>query len=1123
MGLAPGPGATTRQDAPSALRFSFLGPVVVEPDDRAPVEVRGAQPALVLAYLVLERPRPLLRDELVELLWPGDLPAHWEGAARQVVSRVRRTLVAAGLPAESLTSEVGVTTLDVPHDVVVDVEVVLSQVEETEKLVSDGDWERASELADRALEAFRATFLPASECTYAADWRDRLDALARRALHLGAAAALGAERGERAGELASLALEQDPFDEHATRLLMAARAQSGNRPAALGAYERLRRLLDDELGVRPSEETEDLYRDLLGAPPLAPSSAAPPPRRPAATVDSGPFVGRHDELATLAEQWRRAHKGACQIVVLEGEAGIGKTRLLLEEAERAREAGASVLWGHCDPEIGTAHGPFADVVGQLVVDRPEVVERLGLVAGHLAPLAPQLLTASADATPVSSDQATAQLFRAVGAALASAADRPLLFVVDDLHWADGDTLALLRHVIPWLSDRPCLMVLAMREPTPSVAGALAELHRLAPTTTLALAGLSADDVGELLQASRLELRGEATAVAALVAARTAGNPLYVTQLVREAEGTGLPFDPAAVPSAVAQLLERRLASLDEGLSSVLVLSAVAGPEFDLAVVEACTTVSADELLDRVETLCHGHFLDEREPGRFAFAHELVRDAVLATVGATRRGRLHRRLAEALVAADSGPDEIAHHFVAAGSACADKATTWSLAAGNAALAGAAWSTARDHFVAAARLAPVPGQKCEALIGLGRAQRALSDNADARSTLDEALALARVHGLRRAVAAATLALVGGGGRGVALDLPDAERAVLLREALAGLDADDAGLLVPVLAELALALVLTDALDERAELCERCLAVARGWGDSAALATSLWARRIALMGPTGTDERLADGRETLALPRSEVPPELVLAAHLGVVEDLIELGDRSGADDALATATTLAAELDHPYWSWATACWRTLVAIIDGACDDAEHLAAAALEYQPGEHPEAVAAFGVNLVDVRLFQGRAGEVTELLGAAADASPQIPTYRAVLALCCAEAGNVDSARAAYDFFAARGFDIPADSNWLLAVAVLADTCATLDDAEGAARLTELLAPWAERQVVLNCYGGGGAYWGPVTHHLGRLAALRGDHAEARRLLGRAAAASDAFRAPLFAARSRAALNSLG
>src|SRR5680860_432889 len=89
VGLAPGPGATTRQDAPSALRFSFLGPVVVEPDDRAPVEVRGAQPALVLAYLVLERPRPLLRDELVELLWPGDLPAHWEGAARQVVSRVR--------------------------------------------------------------------------------------------------------------------------------------------------------------------------------------------------------------------------------------------------------------------------------------------------------------------------------------------------------------------------------------------------------------------------------------------------------------------------------------------------------------------------------------------------------------------------------------------------------------------------------------------------------------------------------------------------------------------------------------------------------------------------------------------------------------------------------------------------------------------------------------------------------------------------------------------------------------------------------------------------------------------------------------------------------------------------
>lgn len=1103
--------------------FGFLGQVAIDVSGADRVEVIGAQPSLVLAFLVLERPRSLLRDELVDLLWPGTLPVHWEGAARQVVSRARRSLVTAGLAPTVLASSDGVTTLDLGDDTEVDVEIALGLVAAAERALAAGDLDLAAQHAERGQELLRRPFFPASSCRWVSDWRDRIDAAVRRARHAGAEAALRGQRTSVATELARSAVEHDPYDEQATRLLMAAGEQAGNRAAALAAYEALRRRLDEELGVRPSGETEEAYRLLLGAPPEAPERVVARPRSRVSTEEASPFVGRMAELGLLVDTADLAAKGTCRLVVVEGEAGIGKTRLVLELADVARARGASVLWGRCEPGVQVAHGPFADIAEALVTDRPDVVARLGPQASHLAPLVPQLLPTAPQAAPLSTDQLTGRLFRAVSAAIAGAADRPLVVVIDDLHWADDDTLALVRHLVARLADLPCLIVVTMRSATAAVAGALAELERLAPTTSLSMRGLSVDDVAQLLTASGLTLDDPPSTVASVVVSRTSGNALYVTQLLQEAQDSPLPFDPLAVPSAVARLLERRLAGLGEELASLLVLAAVAGPVIDLALVEDCTVLTSEDLLDRFEELCRLRFLEEQAPGRFGFAHDLVRDAVLSATGSTRLTHLHRRIAGSLARSGADAASVAFHYLEAGGACVEDAASWSLAAGRAALTSATWVAAGEHFGNAVRLASEPSLRADALVGLGRAQRAVGRPDAARVTLEDALALATAHNIYRTVAAATLALVGGGGRGVAIDLVDAERSGQLRRALDGLDDDDVDLLVPLLAELALSLVLTADAGERRELCERCLSVARQWGDPGGLATALWARRIALMGPAGTEERLADGREALALPRAEVPPESLLAAHLGQVEDLLELGDRTGAEAVLAGAATLAASLDHPYWSWATACWRTLSTIIDGRCSDAEALAFAALGQQSsGEHPEAVAALGVNLVDIRLFEGRSAEMIELLTAAADENPQIPAYRAVLALCCAEAGDLVGAREAYDRFAGSDFELPADSNWLLAVTVLADAGATLGDADGAARLTELLEPWADRQVVLNCYGGGGSYWGPVAHHLGRLAAVRDDPATARAHLERAIELAEGFGALLFAARSRAALAAL-
>ncbi len=1104
------------------MRFQFLGQIVLEAD--ANVGARGEQPALTIARLVLERPSPLPREELADLLWPDQRPPQWEGPARQVVSRARALMVAAGAAPTSVASRGGLVELNLGEDAEpdVDIERAFGATAEAERCIAAHAWARADELAADALTRLRLPFFPASDATWTKRWQDRVRGQWLRALHLATDAALGAGVPARAVTRAEEALEVDPFDEVATRALMAAHDALGSRGRALTVYEECRRRLDDELGVRPSEETEAAYLMLVGSAPRVGIRAAAATREPTRS-QTLPFVGRREERERVDVDWNAVRDGGMRAIVITGESGIGKTRLAEEIARDAERDGALVLWGACVAEVGLPYQPFGELLRQLLTARPFVLDQIGTLATDLTALVPALVDAPTQPASELDEHTRARLFRGIEAAIATIATEPVVVVIDDIQYADEDALALIRHFIPIVTERPCLLVITVRDANGTVAAALAELQRRVPTVTLGLVGLTVEDLVEVLNQSGVTLAEDVRSVASELEARTTGNPFFVTQLVLDAHATQRTFDAGAVPDAVAQLVARRLDALDRELVSTLALAAIAGTEFELATIEACSSMAPDRLLDVVESLCRQRFLTELDAERFTFAHALVRDAVLATIGPTRRQRLHRRLAEALASRDAEPALLAHHFVSAGATSALDATRSLLAAGSAALTQSAWAVARDHFAVAADLAAEIDEQCAALIGLGQAQRALGHAREGRSTIEIALGIARAHRRGRAAAGATLALVGGGGRGVAVDLEDAARATLLREALASLDDSDVDLLVPVLAELALALVLTDAKPERDELAQRCLREARRGNDADSLAIGLQARRTALMGPAGTPARVADGREALALPSEVVAPERVLAAQLGLVEDLLELGDRAGVNAAIEQAREQADRLAHPYWSWATTSWRALLAIVDGRLEEAETLAFEAFAHQaPAEHPEAAAALGVNLVDIRLFQGRADEVLVLLGQAADQNPHIPAYRAVLALCCSSVGDLTGARSAYQQLAANGFELPPDSNWLLAIAVLADTAVTLGDRDGALVLEQLLAPYADRHVVLNCFGGGGAYWGPVAHHLGRLKATLGHGAEARALLELAIQACEEMGAVGFAPRSRDALAAL-
>ena len=1188
-------------------QISLCGDVALGTPDGVRHPVRGTQAQLVLAYLVLED-RPVQRDELADLLWEGPLPDHWAGAVRGLVAKVRAALVDAGLAEDCLVANRGILRLTLPADVAVDVRVAEDAVEKAGVAQSLGAAEHAVALARRAHEIVRSLFLPRNDGAWVRHMRERLAEVARVAAHheIDALLLLGDSRA--AVHRAESAIAQDPLDEGAHHLLLRALIADGQEVAALAAYEHLRRVLAAEFGIRPAAATEALYLDLLDARAPAvtpdPTEASPDPDRSeergaggGATAASrsrpalptgphaGVFVGRAREIDRVITAGADViDRGQPGLVVVTGEAGIGKTRLAVEAATRWPPAGPDAtspppirLWGRCRIDAGLPYEPIAEALLAHLTSGA-APHRLAPASAGLVTLLPELapLIATADdvawsatAPPTDAATARAHLFRSVAAVIRSVAERPALWVIDDLQWASDDTLALLEFVLDDL-DSPLLVVVTLRDAPAAVDASLARLQRRIPVTTVALAGLDEHEIAPLVADLAPDASGDPSDVARTIAIRTGGNPFFVTEIAKDAARAGGP-DPFATPSAVREWIERRAASLPTETSALLDLTAVIGVDVDFDVLLASNPVDESALLGRLDELLRAGLMSETREGHFAFPHAITRDAVYDRMGATRRARLHRRVAAAYADAELPAGRaavLAHHFARAGERWRPEAFAHAFAAGRESLDQAAWGLAASQLQQAVDLAAdLPDGAAEAraaaLTLLGRARHGAGDAERARGALEEAIAIARADALPRELAGAVLHLVGGGGRGVAVGLSDAERAALLTEALDALvagdpavaapqdpirdefndgtseeisevddhpadpdDPDDRALAGAIEGELALALLLTDRVAERERLVHRSLrrardTAARDGGPDATLAPALIRARIARVGPGDVTARLADVDEVLALPPALRTPEQTLAALVHRHEDLLLLGDRRAAAEALTQATVLADDYAHPYWRWVTATWWGLAAIIDGRLDEAEALAFDATTRQIGDHPEAFACLGVNLIDIRLHQGRSGELLDLVAQAAADNPHIPAYRAVLALCASEAGDHAVAAAAYDHFAANGFStIPLDTNRLLTFGVLAHTAVTLQRAADAHRLLDLLRPYAGQHVLLNCFGGGGAVWGPVDHQLGRLARLDGDGPEADARLAAALAQAEAFGAPLAADRVRADLD---
>ena len=602
------------------LRLQLVGEIAAEVGGESR-SLPAGRPRALLAWLAL-RPGLQPRPSVASVFWPDVLDESARASLRSALWALRRALGEEALVATR--DRVGLAP-----DTWVD--------------VLEADRLRAEGRPDEALALCDGAFLPGLDEEWALEaqdeHRERLVALLEE---LAAAAARDGDL-RRSVALTRRQAALEPLSEEIHRALMRRLDASGDRGAALAEYTELRSRLVTRLRTGPSHETQHLADELREGVAAAPASFPVRLLR----ADRATFVGREAELARLDGAWRRVATGGgpAQVVLLAGEAGIGKSRLAARFAAEAGASGATVLYGACEEQSLVPYAPFSEAIGGKAPEREEIESYL----------------------------------------TSAAASGPLVLALDDLHLADRNTLSLLARVARGVAGDRLLVLGAYRDAdavgTPLLA-AIADLRRDCDVERIAVEGLSVDEVAALL---------DGAADARRIHDRTDGNPFFVRELVRDLAERR---DPAGgVPESVSDVVLARVARLSPESAETLRRASVLGESFDLAVLEQFD--GREGVLDALDEAAAAGLLEDGSGGRYRFAHALTRDAVYGGIGASRRSDLHRRAAAALERVhglEPGPvlGEIAVHLcVAAGPADRDRAVELAEQA-------AAWAGERDAW-------------------------------------------------------------------------------------------------------------------------------------------------------------------------------------------------------------------------------------------------------------------------------------------------------------------------------------------------------------------------------------------------------------------------------------------
>ncbi len=879
------------------------------------------------------------------------------------------------------------------------------------------------------------------------------------------------------------------------------------------------RLLAKTPGDRP-EGAAAVGRELRDLDTTAPDpdpdpESAGPADNPLDRLAGGVFVGRERELGDLREGLEESLGGRGRLLLLVGEPGIGKTRTAEELATYAQVRGANVHWGHCHEGDGApAYWPWAQAIRSYVraADPVALGWELGQGAADVANLVPEIrerLGEVPEPPELGADEARFRLFDSVATFLAGAArSRPLVMVLDDLHWADEPSLLLLKFVARQTTDSGLLLVGTYRDVELGrhhpLAQTLAELAQIQGSRRVALRGLDTTAVERYIEMTAGVEPPPGLALA--VHEQTEGNPFFVTEVVRlmvsegSLDSAGAAVWQVAIPQGVREVVGRRLDTLSTEANDVLTVAAAIGREFDLDLLERLNGRARGEIEEAIGQAVENQVVAEagRSPGRYAFSHALVRETLYAELTGPRRVEVHRRIGEALEALhadDREPpvSELAYHFIeAAPGGSASKAIEYAEQAARRATAQLAHEDAAAHYERALEVLelsgePDPGRRLELMLALGKAQRRAGRFIPSRHTLESAAELARELGdadslARAALGVSQLTMVGG---------LDEQILALLQEALAAIPEGDSAVRVELLAGISAEVLWRDP-DQGEQLAEEAVEIARQLDDPATLAAALVQRTFGFGGQADSAAlSLANAEELIDVANRAGELEQEVRGHVYRLIALLQLGDVAEADREIETYARAAEELRQPQHLWHVPLLRGMRAAMDGDFREAERLAEEARQgAERAQEPLGEQLYALQLAVLRRHQGRMEESIPAVREMAQRYPALPAWRLALVSFLADAGRADETRGEFEILAAQDFDdVPRDGQWTTAITRIADACAMIGDPSRAAILYEKLRPFSGQAVVA---GRAGSLNGPIDLYLGRLALTMGEHDDA-------------------------------
>jgi DNA-binding SARP family transcriptional activator/tetratricopeptide (TPR) repeat protein len=1133
------------------VRYGILGPVELYAGERR-IPIGGRRQVALLACLLVNANRPVPPDLLIEAVWGGQPSGATVKSVQMAVARLRKVLARDGhetTRASVLRTVTSGYLLEVsPGEC--DADVARERIAEGREALGRGDARRAATALREALRLWRGPVL--AELAYedfAQAAINRLEELRLSALGLRIEAEL--QLGEHATvlpELEALVVEH-PDDEQLARHLIVALYRCGRQGAALDAYHRTRAYCLDQ-GREPGPRFRQLQEDVLAHAPWLQSpggaGAAPaePPAPPGerrtdvptgrdlrpipglAQQPTGAFIGRTDALEHLHAQWQRCLGGETGLVLVTGEAGVGKTRLVLHFGEEAQRHGGVVLYGRAEEDALRPFQPFADALDQLLDHAgPAFADDVAPALQSLS----QLFADPASGTPppaAEDREHRFHVFQALVAVLVRATRlSPVLLALDDLQWADKPTLLLLRHVVRQAKDARLLVIGAFRDVrSPSrqqvdndrlqgdqLARWLAGMGVERRLDVLDVAGFDVDETRALV-ADRLGVPVTAELVRRLHD-RTEGNAFFIEETVRAIEGSGLASAPVVdsdaleevgVPATVRDAVVQRYRDLSPLAGDLLEAASVIGRSVDLETICRLFDATRTEVVAAAEENQATGLLVE-VPGRgdvLSFSHDVVRDVFYEWLGAPRRLLLHYEVGRTLERLSReervNPAELALHFKRASDLAgdppprryADPARKYKIEAGWHAARLYAYEEAARHLVDALALsdpADAAG-RCDVLLALGRvrsqAGATVDDTATARDAFLDAFACAERAGDPERLARAAY---GVGERYFEMTYSDSNHLDLLEKALAALGPEGGRLRARLLSRLAENLGFPDEHERARELADQALALARELGDERLLFAVLLARHVTLLDVRHLDERLAIHAELASLTAGH---ELMADHHHWRMYDLLERGDLAAAREQHAQLEELAARLRQPLYRSIAAGARGLFAELDGKLTVAERCARESLRYAGNARTlDAMSAWAGQEFRRRVRRGRLGTLTRVVEQLAFAGGHKLGWRSALGLLRFDAGDTAGARRIYREELAGGpAALPRGMFWLTRVTGLSELCARLGEAADALALYEQLLPHRHRNVVVAYC----SFWGPVEGVLGLLARTYGDDAAA-------------------------------